>query len=285
MLSLVKKSILALLLLNIIGCSYSPASLKSIYNDLPEMVSSEFLDAASFTPEQSVQINAYAKALIKWHRQRKLPEYAQTFSNMSNAVLQEKIPVSPVQGFLNKMDGMPHFYQATHLTHKLATVARSLSDSQISQLEKSLENNRLEEFYEVKNTPLAKDLRETINHVLGFLDVKLNSQQIAIISRESKKLHDLRFMELDYGKKWNKELIDLLKKSRNTPQYFVRFAQLWDKQDSVLTGKSLSLEKQNNRIFSELIQKLVNSMSLSQRQQLSRQLLSMSQAFSELANE
>ena len=285
MFKLFQTGLLILFIIGSSGCSYSPKSLKDNYNDLQTEVSNELKESINLSPRQAAQVDRYAKAVMLWHRHNKLPEYAYIFGQLSGLAKQDNPSVTALQSYLDKMEGMPHLYQATHLTAMLAKVAQTFSDKQVLQLERYLNNVSKEEILSIKTTSLQAEIRDGISTMFKLLGLKLSPEQMTILKQDISKLHDIRMAEHAADKQGYKRLIGLLKQ-RNQPRFTVRFTQVLKQMEMArLTGDAGVLQQENRRTNALLLKHLILSMNSEQKEQLSRQLLSISQTLSELANE
>ncbi len=285
MFKLFQTGLLILSIMGFSGCTYSPKSLKDNYNDLQTEVSNELKESVDLSPRQEAQIDRYAKAVMLWHRHNKLPEYAYIFAKLSGIVKQDNPSVAALQSYLDKMEGFPHLYQATHLTAKLANVAQTLSDKQVLQLERYLNTVSKEEALSIKTHPLQAEIRDGISTTFKFLGLKLSPEQMAILKQDISKFHDIRMVENTADKEGYNRLIGLLMQ-RNQPQFIARFTQVLKQMEMArLTGDAGALQQKNRRTHARLLKHLILSMNSEQKEQLSRQLLSISQTLSELANE
>ncbi|HIO93589.1 MAG TPA: hypothetical protein EYG68_12245 [Leucothrix mucor] len=179
---------------------------------------------------------------------------------------------------------MPHFEQAKHLSPKMAAVGRSLNNDQISQLEKSLNNEYKEELAEINNNSLATSLKKDLIMMLRLIDIKLSTKQLKVLNTEVKHYHDIRHAELTAERKLDQQLISVLK-SHDDPQFVPRFVSIWNNSTPRLSATNTQKQQQNRQTDAVLMQKLIMSFDTKQKQNLADKLLSISQTFSELANE
>ncbi len=280
-----KKILLFLaVLLNVVACSYSPSALKEMYRELPEEFSSDLKESVNLNAKQSERIDEYVMALGAWHRQHKLPTYSQDFAQFANLIRRGDIQTASLLQLLDKFDGMPHFEEATHLTSQLALLARTLSDAQISQLEKSLNDELMVEFNESKKKVYADEVVEELGEVFSLIGLSFSSTQKTSLRADASKLHDLRDDELVAEKHNIKQFIAVLR-SANTPEFFAQFSRVWSQQDVVLTGKAGALDKQNDQVFASMMKNLILGFSPERREQFADKLNSISQTLSEMANE
>lgn len=279
-----KKILLALFFLNLTACSYSPSTLKKIYNDLGENISSELKDPIDLSPQQATKIDNYASEVMRWHRRNKLPEYAQTFARLASHVEQDKPSLQGLQQAFKKLDGSPHFEQAKHLTPILTVVARSLNEKQISQLEQSFSDEYQEMKYEIKTQKQSTEIYNGIDQTFKVLGLSLSLEQKAIVKSESRKFHDLRWIELQYDKKWMDQIIALLRRSDKS-QFSQQFAQLWQTKTVQFKGDALQKKQQNTLRQVKLFKSLLMKLDIENKNRLVSQLMSISYTFSEMANE
>ena len=282
-----KKLITSLLLLTSLfvlnACSYSPNMLKDAYGKLGSDFSKQLKHSMDLSPQQTAKVDHYVSELIKWHRQNKLPEYAYLFSELASSVQQDKPSTVVFQKALSQISEIPHFEEAKHLTPLVASLANSLTEAQISQLETTLNDELQKEKYEIKTQNLANDIKEGTEELFAFIDIPLNVQQKTFLSRESVTFQDLRWYELNYHKRWNDRLIRLLKQPR-TPQFASQFAQIWDSREVQYTGEALQKRQQDLKHQAQLLVTIIRLFDQEQKSKLASTLDSMSRTFSELAN-
>lgn len=284
MIRTIKTSLVFLFILNLAACSYSPSSLKETYNNLPSDLSEEFKDSIDLTSSQSAKVDVYTKQIMQWHRHNKLPQYAHTLARLAILVKEENIRLDALQKSLDEIENIPHFEQATHLTHNMAAVARTLTTKQITQLEQYLKDEVLEEPLEIRKEKLYIEESNEIKMMLRIIGISISDEQFKTVKRDAKKLHDIRWQELDAEKKSNMQLISLLRK-KNNPEFVAQFARLWDQQSPALTGRAHQQKQQNRKTRTLMLKNLIMSFSPQQKENLSIQLYSLSDTFSEMANE
>lgn len=281
---IIKASLLFLLFINLAACSYSPTSLKETYNDLASELSEELKEPFNMSAQQSAMVDNYTKELIHWHRRNKLPEYSQTFSRLALLVKQDDISLPLLQNILLEIDEIPHFEQASHLSYQMLAVAKSLIKTQISQLELSFNNAYQQESLAIRNKNFTSEVNDDIKTLFRFIGIHLGADQLKIVKQETKNFHDIRKFELEAEKHWNQQLITLLRQ-KNTPYFDSLFNKLWNAQDPKLTGKANQLKQQNMVLMAKLMKKLIMSFTADQKENLSKQLTSISNTFNEMVYE
>ena len=279
-----KNVLLLFFAISLTACSYSPDTLKELYAELPSELADDIKESVDLSSKQSAMVDDYAKQLTQWHRHNKLPAYSQTFAQLAQLTRQNKPSISSLQPLLSTIDEMPHFYQARHLSHKMAEVGRSLDHNQIVQLAKSQKGKHEEERLQIRNHALAQEIQDDLTKMFSFIGLKLNAKQTQILKTEAKQLYDIRYAELEAERKSDNQLIQLLKQPNN-PQFMARFSQLWNVDKLRLSRTDMQKRQKNQRIFAVLIQKLIMSFSVEQRNHLANKLFSISHTFSEMANE
>lgn len=284
MVSIMKKNLIALFLLSLTACSYSPNAFKEMYNDLGSTISGELKDPIDLSPNQEAKVDNYANEMMKWHRRNKLPEYAQIFSQLASYVQNNNSSVPALQAMLKRLDDMPHFEQAKHLTPIMIDIAKTLNKSQVTQLAKSLNEQHQKTKYEIKTEKQATVISEEVNQLFTFIEVPLNDEQRKILKVEATKFHDLRWLELQSEKKSDDRLIALIKRL-DAPQFDSQFSQLWNLQAGRLKGRALQQQQQNDHREAYLLKTLIMKFSTEKRNKLASQLTSISNTFSEMANE
>jgi hypothetical protein len=278
-----KNFLLFLFIISLTACSYSPSSLKESYAEMASELSDEIKASMSPTRQQGAMIDDYTKQLMQWHRRNKLPEYSRHFAKLADLVKQQdKMPIAQLKSVLEKIDAMPHFAEATHLTHKMIAVAEGLTAQQIVQIEKTINNEYQQAVLVSKSKTYPQEVTDDTKILFRFLNISLSANQLQLIKTKSNKLHDIRPYELQAEKQWNKQLISVLRQSNN-PNFIARFKQVWNKDQVVLTAKARQLEQQNNLLMAGLIKALITRFTPEQKDSLSRLLLSISETFGEMA--
>lgn len=284
MFKIIKTSVVLLLVVSISACSYSPSLLKEMYQEFPQEVFESLQEAIDLTPSQSAGVDDYVNQVMHWHRRHKLPVYSQSLADLASHVQYGTANEQAIVNFFKIVDDIPHFNEAKHLTHKMASVAFSLNTSQVSQLKQYLKREHAEEVSEIRKESISVIESKDTQALFKFLNINLSYEQMTLVKRETKKLHDLRWKELEGDKLKDRQLIALLR-TKNNSDFTSHFSQLWDSDDELPTAALRVKEKQNNRILSAMLSKLIVSFSSQQQSQLSTQLFSMSKTFGEMSNE
>lgn len=284
MIYMMRKILIVLFLLSLTACSYSPNSLKEAYKEFASDISSDLKEPIDLSPQQEATVDDYVKKMMRWHRSNKLPEYAQTFAQLASYVQMDNPSVSRLQASLKKINDIPHFEQAKHLTPMITDVAKTLSKSQISQLVTSLNEEYQKERHEIKSEKQATVIEEGVNQLFSFIEVPLNQEQRKIIKAESKKFHDLRGLKLQSERKLEERFIVLLRQP-HTPHFSAQFSQLWNSKAESLKGKALQHQQQNDRREASLLKKVIMKFNTDKKNKLASKLTSISYTFSEMANE
>jgi hypothetical protein len=200
-------------------------------------------------------------------------------------VVQQQNPHLPtLRRSLADFEEIPQINQATHLNVKMETFVKSLDNGQISQLEQFFNDEYQSGALKMKNENFVADINDTIKALSHFMGVTLNAKQLKLISTRTKRFHDIRHNELHAEKVWNQQLIALLKQ-KNLPDFSARFSYLWKTQDANLKGNALQLQQKNMTLTASLVKDLITSFTPEQRNKISKQLLSISNTLSEMANE
>lgn len=281
---LIKTVLVIMVLLNLTACSYSPNALKDIYRGFGSEFANQLSKPFNLTGPQQKIVNDYTKRMMQWHRQNKLPEYAQRFGRLERALNSKNIALPELQSFVGFIDEVPHFEQAKYLTPKMAALGKSLTDHQVVQLDKHLSGELQQQSREASKSSISKEYSDGFIEVLKFIGIKLNQQQKQIIIRNTKNLHDLRFEEIKGEKLWNKRLIVILNK-RKRPGFIAGFSNHWNTQGDDSIRRNKKLIQHNKRIIAVMIKKLYLSLDQRQKNKASEFLQSVSHTLSEMANE
>ena len=283
-LKLFKSSLFFLFIINLTACSYSPDSLKDSYRELESEISMGLQAPYDLSDKQRGMINDYSKQFFKWHRHNKLPAYSQNFAILAEQTQQQNPYLPTLIKVLADFEKIPHITQATHLTPKIVAFAKSLNNEQVKQLEQFLNDENRAGALEIKRVSYAADIHDSFKTLFQFFKVPLNAKQLKIVNTYAKQFHDTRYDELHAEKIWSQKVVSLLRQ-KNQPDSSARLASLWNTQDSFLTGEALQKQKQNIILEAKLVKSLILSFTPEQQNQLSKQLLSVSNTLSEMANE
>jgi len=283
MTKIINKLLVGFFLVGLTACSYSPNALKQMYSEFDSEISDEYKSMMDLSSSQKAMVDHYAKEMMKWHRSHKLPEYSQVFLKLASYIQQEDIPLPALQASLKKMTDMPHLHQATHLTPLVLDIAETLTHSQVNQLERWLKSNHEKTLQEIKTERIADEVNKFVNYLFTFMSIKLNSEQKSIVKAESLKFHDLRGIELQNDKKWDKQLIVLLKRQKS-PQFKQQFTQLWNSQETKFQGSALQKNQQNQQRMAKMLRTLIMKFNTEKRNKLVSQLTSISNTLNEMAN-
>ncbi len=284
MLKLFKSSLLLLFIINLTACSYSPESLKENYNEMASEFSTSLQEPYDLSNKQRAMIDEYSKQFFQWHRHNKLPAYSRNFAILAEQTQQQNPDLSSLVKVFTDIEKFPHIYQATHLTPKMVAFAKTLDSGQINQLNEYLNNENKLSILEIKKTPYADDLNQGVKATFKFLEIPLNIKQLKSVNKYTPKFQDNRIREVQVTKAWGQKVISLLK-NKNSSNFDNRLADLWNKQDSLLSGRALEIQNRNILLEAKLMKALVLSFTPEQRNQLTKQLFSISSTMSEMANE
>lgn len=282
--TLIKRSCLLIAFFYLTACSYSPDALRNTYSEMAASISDDLTESVDFNAEQTTKIDEYAKQLMQWHRQNKLPSYSQDLSKLASLISNDTVTESSLKPIIDLVDNAPHFEQSGYISQKLAEVARSLTTLQVNQIEATINNEHQQAALEIQRIHHSKEIRKGLQHLFRFLGVYLGAEQQQIITAESSKFHDLRQQELEAEIVNDNKLLALLRNPEDA-QFVPRFVQQWNSQGSQLTGQAQQLELSNKRKAAILLSKLINSMDSQQKSVLSQKLFSVSQTLALMANE
>lgn len=277
---LIKIYLLFATALLITSCSvYSPSLLRASYDNLAAEVAEDIKKSAVFSRSQETEIDDYANQLLVWHRKNKLPDYAQTFADLAKKIEQgESISYELVKQFSDEIAAFPHLDEAGDTSFKMAEIAASLSDFQVEQVAKFIE----EEFDESKDkslsqsfTSASKDIVEGAESLANMMAVKLTKAQLTQIKHAIQARHDLREQEIAAEKVWNDKLLALLEQ-RHGEKFAADFVEHWNNTSQLLTGAAYERKLQNADLRASIIRDLLVSLDGKQKRMLAERLASIS---------
>lgn len=168
---------LLLAMLTLSACSYTPETLRNAYHNLGKDYARELKQMSSFTAQEQAQIDDFGTQIQQWHKQQKLPGYANTMQGLATALkTQGAIPRNQLANFMDLLEGYPHFNEARAVNLHLAELARQLKEPQYAQIAAQLREERAdqEEFLQALSPQkLLRQRVKAVNNFAAFVGVEL----------------------------------------------------------------------------------------------------------------
>ncbi|HID83349.1 MAG TPA: hypothetical protein EYP51_13450 [Thiotrichales bacterium] len=262
------------------SCSvYSPLLLRASYDNLASEVAEDIKKSAGFSKTQEAAIDDYANQLLAWHRKNKLPDYAKMFADLAEKLEQGgNISYELVKHFSDEITSFPHLDEAGDISFKVADIAASLSNAQVEQVIKSIEEEFDESKEELLDTSFAsasKDIVEGAESLASMMAVKLTKAQLAQIKHAIQARHDLREQEMAAEKVWNDKLLALFER-RHEKKFAADFVKHWNNTSQLLTGLAYERKLENADLRASIIRDLLVSLDGKQKRMLVERLTSIS---------
>lgn len=120
------------------GCGF----VKTVYNNVPEVISWWLDDYFDFTPSQKSVLNPALHRLHDWHRQKQLPSYIVTLQDLQHDVIKEQISTSEACAEIESIKSSFSELQL-EFTPIIIEIAPLLSDKQLQYFQTKLEKRAL----------------------------------------------------------------------------------------------------------------------------------------------
>ena len=278
--------IICLSLLSLTACSYSPSNLKSSYNNLGKEYVRELKQLADYTPEQNKKLDIYGKELMQWHRKNRLPAYASVMQSLSSKLDNPQEPSrTDLNDLIKLMAAYPNFHESQENNTQLAQLASNLSDEQLAQLSKHIEDGGkdLSEYFQTSWETRKRDNVRMLSDTFSYLKVNLSNKQLDIVRKHVNYQRDLKDLFIASSDKWNNTLITLLSK-RHEQGFVKKFAHHLsnDNLPKRLLQEAPAEAKHNDNISINMYKELFASLTKQQKSTLAAQFKSISKTLTEL---
>jgi hypothetical protein len=260
---------------------------KGVYNNADRLARWSVSDYLDMDRTQRDYFDQEFAVFMYWHRTTQLPVYAGTLEELE-AVTRDGTDSAEIQALL---DGMFSWWEAIEEQGlPLATeLMLSLSDAQVARLPGTL----AEDNEELAEDEAGLSLEEIQEHwwreyTDGFsrFSGKLNSAQMAHV--EAQSVHYIPQMALwtDYRRRWQADLLNLIRNDREDPEEFAVAFNALTKQRKAYYGAELTaVFDANERLARDVGVWLINNLNEKQKRRFSERLLEYAGLFRELVAE
>lgn len=279
--------VILLTVLSLSACSYSPEQLRSSYNSMGKDYAKDIKQMADFSPQQRDQIDGFGQQIQQWHKKERLPAYATLITRLGTQLQQNNyIARQDINGFIDLLNGYPHFHEASAVNYQLGKLAQGLSETQRAQIIEQMHAEQREAKTEIRaQTPETRErqLVKMVDGITNYLGVELHKSQLDIVREYAPKYHDLGEASITAYTRWYAQLETLLGQHKQTdfPQRFARQMQL-DNEHYLISQQEPQLVKANREQAILMIQAINASLDAEQRKTLAETLLSMGETFGEM---
>ncbi|MCB1682845.1 MAG: DUF6279 family lipoprotein [Pseudomonadales bacterium] len=264
------------------GCS-----VKSVYNNADRLARWSVSDYLDMDRAQRDYFDQEFAVFMHWHRTTQLPAYAGTLEALE-AVTRDGTDSAEIQALFDDMFGWWEAIEQQGLP-MVTELMLSLSDAQLARLpEKLAADNE-----ELGEDEAGRSLEEIQEHwwreyTDGFsrFSGKLNSTQKAHVAAQS--VHYIPQMALwtDYRRRWQADLLDLLRNEREDPEKFAAaFEALTKLRRSYYGAELTAVFAANERLARDVGVWLINNLNEKQKERFSERLLEYAGLFRELVAE
>lgn len=195
-------------------------SARFIYNHLDWALEWYIDDLVTLNEDQEWRVRGAVNSLLAWHRVNQLPFYISSLDEAQTAVNSE-ITLSFLKRFYygHEKAWMNLKYQ---LTPTLAGLLKTLSDSQVNQLEnnlKSQEKDVTEDFIDKTPEQLVEGRTERMIGRLEYWIGDLNKQQQQIVVNWSHTVKPQTNDWINSRKQWQTNFVKIIRESRQKSQF------------------------------------------------------------------
>lgn len=273
------KLIASLLLCLLLGA----CSTKMAYNYLDWILEWYVGDLVSLTDDQEWQFrNALARQL-DWHRKKQLPLYVESLDDLRNAI-DNGLTVEALQRIYSEQEnGLNELIK--QITPTLSELLATLSDSQVKQLLKNLEeqNQDLEDEYVKKPSDelVAQRAERMVDRAENWVGT-LTESQSQLITNWSRQIRPTAEQWIANRRAWQTKLGSILKENRQTAEFNEYIEDLFVNSDRTWPDSyRANFEYNRNLVFTMLVN-LENGLSDRQRQHLLEEIAVLRKQLTEL---
>lgn len=272
-------TVLMLSVVTLAGCTNSKLIISPLYNRLDNQIRSEFNKLADFNDEQNAAFEAAVGTFHVWHRQSEMPQYAALLQEISESIAEpDKTQPQDVKRWAATIETFSRSLRECHPVNYLSDITKSLTDEQISFIERRFKNERRmnRERYESRTLIERQDFRfkkweKWAGRIgLEFTDSQREALRTSLSQQISLRRHYYRLSD-----QWNRELF-ILVRDQDAENYAVtmraHFGKLW----SMLESEYPKLWRQNRQLWQDTSYRLIHSMTSTQRKSTSQWLSKMS---------
>lgn len=264
------------------GLIFSACSLRMTYNYLDWILLWYVDDYVSLTAEQDELFDQATIELLDWHRYFELPRYKDFIISIRDA---QNSPMNRRQ-VLTFFDEISRLWEtllkktAPHLIY----LAQQLTDEQVEQIDKTLQDKHEELQEEYESRSMQKRLQFRRERAVELFDDWLGAVtdvQLRMIEEWSKKRHDTTSAWLAYRDKWRRHLIALLKARyetnfhRNMEEFLLNSRKLY-------TLVQTQVAAENRLHLAQLIAVISSALSTDQRTHLQQKLAGLATEINDL---
>jgi len=263
----------------------SGCSVKLAYNSLDRLTRWWANDYINMDDQQRAYFDAAMDELLYWHRTDQLPLYA-GFLDAVEVSLSDGTDEQELQSMINTMLGWGDEIQDKGVPIATELLA-SLSDEQVALLSRRLEESNMEweepeagKTLEEARAGWAKEFMDRFSRLSG----RLNGEQRAYVNAQSVRYIPEMELWADYRRRWQADLLALLKQ-RDDLDFFGRgFARLAEQREAYYGDELTAVFDSNIELNLELSVWLINNLTSRQQKRFLQRLDDLARDFRELAN-
>ena len=269
------------LALFLVGCS----RIKFAYNQLDWLIPYYLETYMELTEEQSLYFDKQVEEILLWHCSMQLRGYAKLFRS-ANSKFQTG---QTTRGDLDEFSSELEQYWESLLRQVIPVLSQLLlttNDGQITELFKNFDekNREWQEDYESQTkTERNQDYQERIGEELERWFGPLNNDQQQKIQKWSTQFSPLGMEGLKMRKKWQEHLRKLIQSRNDVSDLTLRLEGLFLNPELFRSSAYQKRLDENRKVTIELIYQVGKLLSLSQREHLASEVMTIATDFEELA--
>lgn len=195
-------------------------STRFLYNHLDWALEWYIDDLVTLTDNQEWQVRVAIESLLDWHRKNQLPFYVSTLEEAETAVKSE-ITLSFLKRFYygHEKAWMNLKY---HITPTMAGLLKTLSDSQITELQKNMKEQEEDVTKDYRNKTTEQIVNDRITRMIDRLDYwigDLNKEQEQIVVSWSHRVKPQTTEWMSSRAMWQTNFLKIVRASRHKSEF------------------------------------------------------------------
>ncbi|MBX2883259.1 MAG: hypothetical protein KTR32_25125 [Granulosicoccus sp.] len=258
---------LAMLLL-LSACSNSTTVIGPLYNRLDNQMSGGVLKLTEFEPSQKQALMQLVNHFHFWHRRDQLPDYASLLDDIETTLLgNESISRETTKRWASAVESFTRQFRECHPINFANHIIRSLSDEQVSSIEKNIRTRRTEHRERYGSSTREERIDRRVKNMIkwsGRIGFDFNAAQTAMLRDTFTRQISLRNEYFVLSDQWADQFFSLLQ-DRHSPTLNQAMAghldTLWHLLESAYPDKW----QQNRDLWSDFLYELGQTMTPQQR--------------------
>ena len=208
-----RKTLVAILLLSLGGCTNSPVIWKALYGQFDNLMKREILAYADFTPDQKQAIRSAVDKTVLWHRTQALPQYAQLLETASTRLIEGSPTREDIDWLYATGLDLGREFESQSPILQLTSLIQGLSDQQIQQAIEHIDEQLAEQQRELEASA-SKDPAEESTKLLAKslrrLGLNLTKPQKQAVTQSFRQRNITEAMRYSAWQNWADEFKGIL---------------------------------------------------------------------------